>query len=108
VGPKQLLIYSYLAVDWCVIEQELNNNNNNNNNRIKSKPCTSNNRGNCNHLQTINKIPEQHTGKHDIKELQTTAILNTAHVLRVVKVKVTLEQAMKAQRGSRGIALLFL
>jgi hypothetical protein len=25
-----------------------------------------------------------------------------------VKVKVTLEQAMKAQRGSRGIALLFL
>jgi hypothetical protein len=26
----------------------------------------------------------------------------------VVKVKVTLEQAMKAQRGSRGIGLLFL
>jgi metal-sulfur cluster biosynthetic enzyme len=26
----------------------------------------------------------------------------------VVKVKLTLEQAMKAQRGSRGIALLFL
>jgi hypothetical protein len=25
-----------------------------------------------------------------------------------VKVKVTLEQAMKAQRGNRGIALLFL
>jgi hypothetical protein len=25
-----------------------------------------------------------------------------------VKVKVTLEQAMKAQRGSRGIAVLFL
>jgi hypothetical protein len=25
-----------------------------------------------------------------------------------IKVKVTLEQAMKAQRGSRGIALLFL
>jgi hypothetical protein len=25
-----------------------------------------------------------------------------------VRVKVTLEQAMKAQRGSRGIALLFL
>jgi hypothetical protein len=25
-----------------------------------------------------------------------------------VKVKLTLEQAMKAQRGSRGIALLFL
>jgi hypothetical protein len=27
---------------------------------------------------------------------------------RKVKVKFTLEQAMKAQRGSRGIALLFL
>jgi hypothetical protein len=29
-------------------------------------------------------------------------------VLYVVKVKFTLEQATKAQRGSRGIALLFL
>jgi hypothetical protein len=28
--------------------------------------------------------------------------------LSTVKVKVTLEQAMMAQRGSRGIALLFL
>jgi hypothetical protein len=32
----------------------------------------------------------------------------TAHILSNVKVKVTLKQAMKAQRGSRGIALLFL
>jgi hypothetical protein len=28
--------------------------------------------------------------------------------LKAVKVKVSLEQAMKAQRGSRGIAVLFL
>jgi hypothetical protein len=29
-------------------------------------------------------------------------------ILLLVKVKFTLEQTMKAQRGSRGIALLFL
>ena len=41
------------------------------------------------------------------KELQKTAILCTA--LRKVKVKVqfTLEQDTKAQRGSRGITVLF-
>jgi len=32
----------------------------------------------------------------------------TAFLLIKVKVKFTLEQATKAQRGSRGIALLFL
>jgi hypothetical protein len=30
------------------------------------------------------------------------------HYITMVKVKFTLEQAMKAQRGNRGIALLFL
>jgi hypothetical protein len=35
--------------------------------------------------------------------------LDTVFALKeIVKVKVTLEQAVKAQRGSRGIALLFL
>ena len=34
--------------------------------------------------------------------------LNTNQEMVRVKVKFTLEQAMKAQRGSRGIALLFL
>jgi hypothetical protein len=33
---------------------------------------------------------------------------NGYYDVRVVKVKFTLEQAMKAQTGSRGIALLFL
>jgi hypothetical protein len=31
-----------------------------------------------------------------------------SHLQHKVKVKFSLEQAMKAQRGSRGIALLFL
>jgi hypothetical protein len=41
---------------------------------------------------------------------QTTAILNRRVPYNRVKinVKFTLEQATKAQRGSRGIALLFL
>jgi hypothetical protein len=45
----------------------------------------------------------------------TTAVMRSAdvftsvHISKLkVKVKVTLEQAMKAQRGSRGIAPLFL
>jgi hypothetical protein len=38
-----------------------------------------------------------------------TTVICTLHIVFVkVKVKFTLEQAMKAQRGSRGIALLFL
>jgi hypothetical protein len=36
-----------------------------------------------------------------------SGFFKTAHI-RNNKVKFTLEQAMKAQRGSRGIALLFL
>jgi hypothetical protein len=36
-------------------------------------------------------------------------VIHTVHYIYVkVKVKVTLEQATKAQTGSRGIALLFL
>jgi hypothetical protein len=35
-------------------------------------------------------------------------LLKVTAIYVAVKVKVTLEQAMKAQRGSRGIALLFL
>jgi hypothetical protein len=43
-------------------------------------------------------------GKHDIKELQKTAILGTAHILREVKVKVKLsryrpEQALGDSEG---------
>ena len=39
---------------------------------------------------------------------QTYHIAEGSFLRYNVKVKVTLEQAMKAQRGSRGIALLFL
>jgi len=46
----------------------------------------------------------------DIKEQQKTAVLGTVHILQTVKVKVkfTLEQATKDERGSKDIALLFL
>ena len=33
-----------------------------------------NNRGDRNHLTVLQKIPKQHTGKHEIKELEKTAI----------------------------------
>jgi len=37
-----------------------------------------------NRFKISQTIPEQHTGKNEIKELQTTAILCTAHKLREV------------------------
>ena len=43
--------------------------------KFKNKSDTSNNRGNWNHLKYLSNIP----GKHEIKELQKTAILDTAH-----------------------------
>jgi len=36
--------------------------------------------GNCSHLKIVRKIP----GKHEVRELQTIAILGTAHILREV------------------------
>jgi hypothetical protein len=41
-------------------------------------------RGNWNHLIIAQKISDQHTEKHGTKELQKTAILDTAHILREV------------------------
>ena len=43
-------------------------------------------------------------------EQQKTAVLGTVHILKTVKVtvKFTVEQATKAQRESKGTALLFL
>jgi hypothetical protein len=35
-----------------------------------------------NHFKLIKTLPEQIPGKHEIKELQKTAILGTAHILR--------------------------
>jgi hypothetical protein len=40
----------------------------------------SNRRGSWNHLKIIQKIP----AKHEIKEVQKTAILDTAHIFRKV------------------------
>jgi hypothetical protein len=49
----------------------------------KNESNTSNSRGNLNHLKITQKTPEKYTG-HEIKELQKTAILGTAHTLRKV------------------------
>jgi len=48
------------------------------------KSDTSNNRGNWNHLKIIQTVPQQHTEKARIKELQKTATVDTAHILRKV------------------------
>jgi len=48
------------------------------------KSDTSNNRGNWNHLKIIQTVPQQHTGKARIKELQKTATVVTPHILRKV------------------------
>ena len=42
---------------------------------------TSNKRANWNHLTVVQKVPEQQTGKHEIKKIQKIAILDTAHIL---------------------------
>jgi hypothetical protein len=46
-----------------------------------NKSDTGNNWVNWNRFKITQTIPEQHTGKHGIKELQKTAILCTAHLL---------------------------
>jgi len=47
----------------------------------KNKSDTSKNRGDWNHFKIIHKIPEQRTGKQEIKELRQTAIFGAAHKL---------------------------
>ena len=45
---------------------------------------TSNNRSDWDYFKVIQKIREQHIRKHEVEELQKTAILGTAHILRKV------------------------
>ena len=45
---------------------------------------TSNNRGNWDHLKTFRKYVSNIPGNHEVKELQKTAILGTAHILRKI------------------------
>ena len=51
---------------------------------VKTKVITSNNWDDWDYFKVIQKIREQHTGKNEVKELQKTAILGTAHILRKV------------------------
>ena len=50
----------------------------------KNKGDTSNNRGDWDYFKVTQKIREQHTREPLVKELQKTAILGTAHILRKV------------------------
>jgi len=50
----------------------------------KNEIDTSNNWGDWDHFKIIQKIRQQRTGNHEIKERQKTAILGTAHILRKV------------------------
>jgi hypothetical protein len=54
-------------------------------------------------LERKKNYNNRHRSKNDIK-MDTGSVLQPIEV----KVKFTLEQATKAQRGSRGIALLFI
>jgi len=61
-----------------------NNNNNNNNNNVKTKviPVIIGATGTIS--KSFRKYVSNIPGKHEVKELQKTAILGTAHILRKV------------------------
>jgi hypothetical protein len=50
----------------------------------KNRGDTSNNRGDWDYLKSFRKYLSNIPGKHEVKELQKTAILGTAHILRKV------------------------
>ena len=50
----------------------------------RNESDTSNNRGKWNHFKIVVKYLSNVRGKHEIKELQETAILDAAHILREV------------------------
>ena len=49
---------------------------------MESKSDPGNNKGDWNHFKINEPILRKRTGKHEIKELQKTAILVAAHILR--------------------------
>jgi len=57
----------------------------------EKKSDTRNNRGDWNHFKITQTMPEQYTRKANFKELQKTATLGTAHILR----KVLMEKSTK-------------
>jgi hypothetical protein len=51
----------------------------------KNNKCdTTNNRGNWDHLRSFRKYLSNTPGKHEIKELEKTTVLGTAHILEKV------------------------
>jgi hypothetical protein len=51
---------------------------------VKKKGDSSNNRRDWDHFKVIRKYVSNIPGNHEVKELQKTAILGTAHILRKV------------------------
>ena len=67
-----MVCFRYIIVNTLhKVENKDNNNNNNNNNYYYF-------------LKSLRRYLSKITGSHEIKELQKTAILGTAHVLREV------------------------
>ena len=58
--------------------------------------------------KNLGRATSQHSEENSPLILVKMWQCSNGTLVKTVKVKVTLEQAMKAQRGSRGIALLFL
>jgi len=58
--------------------------------------------------RTGRRLPSPGMGHLYLLDVGRPLVTGLSRVLVRVKVKVTLEQATKAQKGSRGIALLFL
>ena len=50
----------------------------------KNKGDSSNNRSDWDHFKSFRKYISNIPGNHEVKELQKTAILGTAHILRKV------------------------
>jgi len=71
-------------------KQKSYNNSNNTDNRntahveCKNKGDTSNNWGGWNYFKSFRKYVSNISGKHEVKELQKTALLGTAHICRKV------------------------
>jgi hypothetical protein len=62
----------------------IHNNRNTAHVECKNKGDAGNNRSNWNHLKSFRKYLSSVPGKHEVKELQKTAIMGTAHTLRKV------------------------
>jgi hypothetical protein len=84
-----MLIDTEISGDRNVIKKEAfkiqrPHNRNSSHVEYESKSDTSKNRGDCNHLKSFRQYLSNILGKHEIKELQITSVLEAAHTIRKV------------------------